>query len=439
MVCLRLVNKNNNNIVFYLILNASVYSLITIYFFLRKRDCSIGIFILLLYSLSAWASVSFFTHPLFEYSLHNSKITLEPFIYLFIVLMLFIYPVIKFKNDSISTITIPPYKKFIPLINIIFIVSAVSIIINFSLMVKGLSGDIAANRNIIMDSGYKSSGNPILTTISRVSNSLRDISIMLFFFMLCFYPKKKVVLFFLGVCAFATPLIASFANSARTTIILIAISFIANTLLFRKFLPKKTLKYLKISSFVLVGILLIPFVLISVSRFGNNDFFSMDFFLIKYPGESFINFNGILYNDLKTTSDGASNFPLFRRFFFLDYQKSIADYRNVWGPKLGVPVHIFYQFIGGLYMDFGRQLTVVIAIIVFFIEKHFIKFSKVLNFNVLILLTLFIPIYTEGIFYFTFGNEPGNLKIILTIILFIYFKGAFPIRKLQSINGKKTY
>jgi len=414
-----------------LIVNASVYILTLLIYVYKVRCFNLGTMLLSLYAVSACTSVFFYNHELFELSIHDSVMTWQPFIYLYIVLMIFFFPVLKFRSDKIESVEFSESFKFNVLVYLVIFTSLVCMVIYFPFMIKGMEGDIGENRTSVMTEGLKLDMNPIVSITVRVGIALRDIAILLFFYMLAYQREKRILLILLGICAFVAPIVVSLAWSARTIVLFLLFSFLTCYLLFYKTLTKKiklTINWIFASVF---GFLFIIFLIISFARFGENDLFGIDFFMLKYIGENFINFNGILYDQVDNYLYGGNSFPIFRRLLGLEYWTSIADFRDYADYFTGVPVWIFYLFVGTFYLDFGPRITFFIALVICVIGYRYFKNTPKIPFHRLILFILIYNMYTEGLFYFSLCDEPGNLKIIIHILLYFYFRIDFKTRTLM--------
>ena len=418
-----------------LITNASLYTLTLLTYLYIVRRFNLGVMLLSIYAFGAWSSVFFYKHELFELSIHDSVMTWEPFIYLFIVLIIFFFPVLNFRSEKITEIEMPDLKKINAVAYFVIFTSIICIISYFPHMLNGMQGDISENRDTVMTEGLKVDFNPIISVLVRVGISLRDIVILLFFYVLAYMKERKILLVILGVCAFVTPMVCSLAWSARTIIIFLLFSVLTCYLLFYNILSNRIKITINCIFATIFGFLFFIFFIISISRFGEDDMFGIDFFMLKYMGENFVNFNGILYDQTIDILYGGNSFPLFRRFLGLDYWTTISEFRSFAGDVVGVPVYIFYLFVGSFYLDFGPQVTVMIAVLMCFIGYKVFKSNSTVSFHQLILFILFYNIFTEGFFYFSLYDEPGNLKILMHIFLFFYFK--LNIKNIDTKTGLK--
>ncbi len=110
----------------------------------------------------------------------------------------------------------------------------------------------------------------------------------------------------------------------RGEIVLHLLFTIFMLILLKNFIPNTKIKILKIFSFVMSIPLIVFFWIISVSRFGK----LASLFVVKYLGESFIAFNGILYPNLHATTNGQAYFPVFYGLFDVNYKVFLSAHEK---------------------------------------------------------------------------------------------------------------
>lgn len=405
-----------------LVVNALVYSLTLYVYHRKKKSFNVGELLLIIYVTAAWFSVAFYAHEMFESSIHYGDLTWSAYLYLYVALILFFYPVLRFDNNKIIRYEHPDSTRYYVLSYILFGASVLYIILYLPYAVKGLSGDIAANRDLVMETGVQVVKDPILSLFVRVYGALNSIAILLSFYGLVFLKKHRrfATLFF--IVSVSAPLVSSFAYSARTDIVFLSMSMGFLYILFYKFIDSRLRWKINIGIAAVVCALFFIGYIITISRFGDIDNFPLEYFLVKYPGESFVNFSTVLFGKTSGFTDGYTNFPLFRRMFGLEYFKTLSDKRAFIESVTNVPSFIFYQFVGSFYIDFGAVGALLLAAFTGMVSSKIVKSQSVIGFHQLIVLTLLLDVYAKGVFYFPLGHEEGNLRIIFTIIIYLYFR-----------------
>lgn len=404
--------------------NAILYVGILIFYLLKKRYFNLGALLLTIYALSSVLSVSFYNHPFIRFTLHYNKLSMEGFIYLFTVLMIFFYPLLQFDETKIDKFIQPPIFKFRLLSLIAILPSIVSIIILVPFALKGMSGDISQNRDDIMTEGLILTNDSILKSIISLSHSLQKIALLLLFYGIVFFNKERLINWLLILPAIAYPILQSLSTVARGPLLFLVFSIFALFLLFKRSMTVKLRKIFNIS-FLIGGIsLIIFFFIITFARFGSrDDNFDVSFFMYKYAGENFVNFSGIMYEHLRDTMDGDNCFPYFRKLLGLDFRTSLNTHRIVGARVTGIPIYFFYTFVGDLCIDFGFLSVFIIAVgfsIIFTKVLANNPFPKIYN---ILLYFIILTTFLEGLFIFNL--QGNNQSIIVIAIVYFYLKYNF--------------
>lgn len=173
--------------------------------------------------------------------------------------------------------------------------------------------------------------------------------------------------------------------------------------------------------------------LITISRFGDggNNQGAFDS-IINYWGQGYI--QGTLYMGIenKPPISHGSSFPLFYELTGISKPVSlgmtqIGEWRS-W---------FFGTIVTSLMRNFGHVgfwIIVVVTLALFFgIMK--IKSGR-LQFHQLIFYILYFQIMSQGVFYFKQYTRGGNLFILLTLLLVVFFRATFNSETALRINRK---
>ena len=219
----------------------------------------------------------------------------------------FLYPFKYFNEISISSIKLPR-KDILDLISaIIILLSFYAIFFYVSAISTIFSMDsLKEAREMQHDEGeFFETG--IMNTIASVSSSLYVFAILFFFIysVIGGHLKRRILL----LIASSSEPIHVLAFVGRDGIVFWLFSFVFLYLFFKPFLLETVLKSIR-KLFIVVSIIaMIPFALISISRFGEGDNYLYSE-TIRYIGESFI--NGPLYFGLNPPPTNIGRqFPLF--------------------------------------------------------------------------------------------------------------------------------
>lgn len=189
------------------------------------------------------------------------------------------------------------------------------------------------------------------------------------------------------------------------------------------FLSAKQRTYIIISTSVLLGFAFISFTAISISRFGEVENMAENFDLLRYMGESNINFMSLLYPDLKEPFWGQISFPHFRAILGLDYggkriESSIYDLVATNKYHYKNPVYIFYGSAGEFVFNFGHFLGALLALLFYYWMKSMQK--KQIQIKAISYLTIivFASSIMKGVCFWEITG-PGNNVFIYLLIIYI--------------------
>lgn len=403
-----------------LLVNAFAYTLTTIFYIVKKKGVSPGIIIYCFFSYAAWNSYLFYNHPMFLYSEHNSTMSITPFVYLYVVIWLFLKPFINIQiqgnslNNTINRID-ENLKKFCCCIFFLDILLLIPNLIS-------MSGEWSDIRNAIYETTtwFWFQDNTILSHLHLLAEGLFPIVLPISLFFLLHnsntISKIDVFLFSLVIC---DRIIASLLIAGRgpmlLTILYVFVSFI--------FLKDTIDDKIKRKFYFYLSLCIVPFVFfyvaVSFSRFSD----AIEFYNYKYAGECFVNFNGIMYDHLKGTTNGNAYFTLFTRIFNpneVNFHNTIEKWEFI-KKSTNVSGQYFYTFVGALCFEFGKAKTFIMAI-VFYIFTMKITSKKEISIPALMWIIVLMWMYVNGVFTLILQGSAGNLTILLSILIAYIYK-----------------
>lgn len=344
------------------------------------------------------------------------------------LLLLFLIPFTRFNETSIKEIVLPN-RRILDIFSTFIIALSIFSIIFFSSsvrMVFSLSSLVDARNALYEGEKYFEVG--LANTIASVGASMYVFAILLYFIYTIIGGCKKrcALLLFSSI---SEPLhILSYVG--RDGIVFWLFSFVFLFLFFRPFLQVKNRK--KISRFfvIIALVLMIPFLAISTSRFGETES-GTERASISYMGQSMVNGSLFMNIENKPLSHGA-DFPLF--FELIGNKRGpreigggmirIGEWRS-WG---------FSTFVISLYTDFGLWGLITLAIACIIIQYCTLGRRKIVfQFQYFFIYILFFQIYSQGVFYFKQYTRGGNLFILLCFALFFLFKCTKNSKRISSI------
>ena len=163
------------------------------------------------------------------------------------------------------------------------------------------------------------------------------------------------------------------------------------------------------------GLLLIPFMLITIRRFDDN--LGVGNSIVSYLGQPFV--EGTLYFgiDNPPVSPGQS-FPLY---YEITGQKMPEGFDR-W-EKGGTVSWVFGTFLKSLYQSLGNSFNLVLCCLLFglLFLLIFRRNIKTLSFSKIFVYILYFQILSQGVFYFRQYTRGGNLFIVLCFFFSFFF------------------
>lgn len=211
------------------------------------------------------------------------------------------------------------------------------------------------------------------------------------------------------LCSFSEPTITSFAFGSRWAafqfIFLFAFLFLVFSPSLNTKIKKKITLYASIS-----GVLIIAgFMLISITRFGDNADETFLESIYRYAGEGFNN----TYTDMWYINNHTWGAHIFRNVVGINaIQLSVIT---------GIRMHVYYTFVGDLICDYTKEGA---AIIILFFSTLLYKFTskKYLKVEDMLLITLYAYTILTGYTYIPFMNTaPCILGTFVTYFIIKIF------------------
>lgn len=404
----------------FVIINAILYIALFLLYWLKHKGLNIGTLTIGLWTLCAIVGVLY--EP-FNFHGHLGKITLWPYIYLFVCVLSMLIPILTFEPKKIESIRVKN-NLLIPLGIVIglialppFIESTVYYIHNRDNTQMMLEAFNERYEDATTTYNY-------LSTVSRrltyILHSIRTLTL----FMLAYMPTlnyrgKLFKLSYFGVSLatlmmFLEPMIIL----ARFQVAIYAIYglFIYLTIknIYSDELKRKVRKVL----ISMAGAITLLLVAQTASRYFNftenlgQQEVGTVVYLGQYLGESMGNFNGdIVHSEYRTNSDAILN--TYENFLGIEQDKGYyAENR--------FNTNLFFTVVGEYWRTYGGYVTLILFIFVPFFFNLFVKSAKYKNisFAYLILFFMYSKMALVGIFYHAYFIDSNEL-LVMPIFMFI--------------------
>ena len=403
-----------------LLLNALLYSITLIYFY-KKYDLSVGVIIWLLYTISSWSSFLFVQQPGYVGTIHDTPQTLLPCLYLYVIFLISMKPLMRLHTIERVSLSIGQMARY--LIIALIVIQVVFIIVDIPTIVRNLSTNTMMlnelRSNIYGDEGVSLvTQNPLLNKFFLLFSGMRilttGLSVVLFF---TNTDDRRLVNTF-AIVTLLNNLREIIVQVGRGEMIMVFLLYTCMVYLLKDKISKKVKRRVIIFSIPVVIVGALFFWAISVSRFGTQ----AGFFIFKYLGEPMNNFNGILFKEIQGTTNGRAYFSLIYRYVF--GESGIVSANDKWDlikSATGIRGDIFYTWVGGLIIEFGKIAPFIVAFFLNRISKRLIAVGECYVGDIIVLIFI-LNFFLRGVFLFPTQNFEGMLMIIYTVLLYFLFR-----------------
>lgn len=408
----------------YIIIYIALWVVTFFYFLKKKKVFGAGNFILASYVVYGVLSFFLFNNHYYQYTDNGKKLQLFPFIYLFLIMLLFLRPVLKY--DETCQIK-QPSEKLLNVFSYLFVISSI-LVLPFLLfnLVNGLTmimlSDTGAEDLYSEAHDAQVSGNQsfLYTLVHTVFSLFTDMGILLFFINAIRPNAKKLLLIGMAIGIFIG-MIEALSRGLRTELVMKFLMIVATYFLFRSHLPQKTNKKIKQAGYTLTGFVVFIVIIINVSRFSDRSYDS-SFQLLNYSGQASLNFDKYAL-DAGGTRHGDRTFNYFKKWLrFKNVPASIYDTRTKYS-NMKLDDSLFSTYVGDFVLDFGpvgAALILVLSSFLFTVLTR-IKRNKIC-FHQLILLFFVTAICAQGGMYLFYYAHFRNYNIVYIILFYLIFK-----------------
>ncbi len=406
----------------FVVLNALLY-IVFLYFYWKKQKSIDNGFLL----IGVWAFIAIMGIFLYLDNPNKWKITFGPFIYLFIAFL--IYAKIYIFNTSKLTKSIAgfAFKRFTALdvLCIVYIFCAFYRVVtyDFSMPIMSMEemGDMATDyylEHLDREEGTKVYSSQIERFVLNYLVWFKITALIGMFN--CFCQRRKFWGSLLALSLFLQILINAFTIGSRSALFADIMIVLSGFLLYKKFIPRKTLKNLFILA--LFGIFIFGAFLVGVtySRFSDTDM-GTGGSLLFYFGQPMLCFDYGIADSVEGYFYGARTFKT--TFNWLGLYVPDTRMADIFlGTHFGSN---FTTIIGMLILDFGFIGTLVFGVMLSWIV-HTLCFSvKTFTIANLYLYLFFLNRLIMGVFT---NGSGADMHYIIAFVFYIFFRFVFGIK-----------
>lgn len=375
---------------------------------------------------------SYFTYAVLSYFLYTNyykdgdvrELQLFPFIYLFLMMLIFLQPVLRYDGKCIIQ---QPRISLIYKVSIVILVTAIIVIPMFfenmvDAMIVVLTTDSGGEELYYLSMLERGEANSfsLFNVFKIIFHVFSDFTILLFFYSLTLPHIKRIVVFGLLFTVIVS-MLGTIIGGGRTGIAMTMMISVTSFFLFKYQLPSKMRKTVSYIGIILALFVASILVVIGESRFSSTSMGS-DYQLLNYTGQAPLYFNkygldagGIRYGD-RTCS-------IFKKILLFDNVPTNFDDCRQKHHKMKLDDSRFSTFVGDFTLDFGP----IIAFIIFCLFSFaMIRLTKIRNgtilFHQLILVFLVMSICITGGMYLFYYSYKANYSLIGFFFMYLLFR-----------------
>lgn len=408
---------------------------------------NVSSYVIVLYVL--WGVMSYFLYnsPWFNINCTNTSISILPLAYLFFMVLLFIWPVIRYDRDEVKAIQIPSNWILYVFLLLYGIATALSLPSRLSEFQDGMavlfSSDMGG-ANLYDERAMEMGGEgPKDNSLSGLwgmfcvfRTAFSDVGILIFFFYLSLPNKSRWIVIYFGL-VFFLDLFLCFAVGGRTPFVTNLLTYGLSFFLFRNYWTPKIRYWANRVSLIVLALSAIPFSILSSSRFGGNLHQGGTLGgIVVYAGQSVLNFDKYAFY-VSDVRNGDRTVNLLKSWMGYDVPSGVLDARmKYWYMDLGD--ESFSTFVGDFVLDFGLLVTMLIFGCLSFALMRITKVSSsTMNFHQMVALFFVLCVSTQGSMYLFNYSFESNWKIIGFVLAYMVFLFDYGLMRRPRIIHKR--
>ena len=416
----------------YIVVYIILWALVFVFYQKKRKFFDSGSFVLLEYLILA--VFSYFLYYDEYYGIAFRGLSLFPFLYLFILMLVCTLPLMHYDGRQ-KTLTTPP-MQLITIICLIFIASSLvsvqSTISNFQrglfLLMTTEEGGADLYRDAL-DANVNMGHGGFSHIFSVIITALTCICAFFMFYLIKDFKKHKWLV--IGLAFSYVLLVMQYISiGTRGSIVEIILIMLSSYFIFKPYYTEKMVKAMNKVLLVLGILVMVPIVAISLSRFSNTNM-GAGSSTVYYAGQSSLYFNKYALDD-NGIRYGDRVMPLFKRMALIDNVPHNFWERRDKYPHLKINDEVFVTYAGDFLIDFGPLFGGVILV---FFALMFLQITRargnIISFSSLIVLHLVICNCTVGaVKLFPFSDVGGNLQLIVYFLVYIAFRSKIRTKRI---------
>lgn len=408
-------------------INAIAYIIPLILYYKKKRQIDIGFLFYMIFAVSAIGSFWYYSQE--DVDLYYPNIELSAFIYLWLMINFCLLPLYQTNLRKITYIDDRGIAPLLDGLSIMFVVLSL-------LPIVSLLSKVSLSMFVGNDLGrmYESDADKSALYFSGISKycfalirRFEDILIILFFYQLSKAKKNWTLInaMWLPIGLFV---LFKVASGSRGGVMSTFIAFFAMALFLRNTFEQKTFAYIRKIGLVFTSFIILVVSAISISRF----FFSvsaasskatLDRWISQYLGEGMVRFNDTIWNN-DILMNGDQNIIFLKHLLGFDVIENYDTFMMFYEAKLGLPVNVFYTFIGDWVLDFGIIGTIVVVVLFYILFKKLLNSYKsgvnILQLTILMIIFHFIGFgFAANVYRTIFIQKDTMILIIFAVAIYI--------------------
>lgn len=409
-----------------LIVDALVYILTLGYWWRKRGLMNAGVFILSIMTLSH--ITAFFNYTLLRnIGMMYYDIQIVPFIFLYLMIMICIYPFLSYKG--IIEINVTRIKGLIRYLTVFVTIVSIEPLFENIYLFLTQTNDYSSLYDSMREGDLKIFS-PLGYTFMGWANHLRTFIPIAFFYYLS--QERKKSLFILGLLLCMLNQVLFWVNiGGRGGIISQFFIYFVSFILLRPLFSAELLKKTKKIALILAIPFLVIFILISQSRFDSHSQISytqsrlgFSSIFLMYLSEGPVKFNTEMW-DAKHNTNGDVNCNYFKSLLGMKTYVTYEERDEHYIAKNGRRIEVFYTYVGDFVSDFGIGGCFIICILLSILARSLLC-TQHMPFQNFLILVLLLHIYSIGFasnIYRAFGMQKNALyTIVIFIILSLCFK-----------------
>lgn len=396
-------------------------SFFLLYYFKNKKDrFHIVRFLLFLYTISSFCSILFYYTPLYELSA-NFEITAWPYIIWIILFLILLLPLYRFDRSHYHILSFS--EDIVIGICVIGLIFGGYLLLEEIILLPSYFANFSIDNGLFMelhDGARKVDFSPLGVLCWRIVHVFNDLAYILILPILKMKKHRRIMILGVLFIIISNILPALFIGN-RSALFRLILSLFCAILIISPFINKSYRKEIRKYSLIGGSLVVFVFMVMTISRqiiySSTNQDFTLFYFLSRYAGEGMLNFNQYILH-LKDYTDGDYCFGFIKHLFGYEQVQINEDYLlGHISSKIGIPMKIFYTFIGFFIIDLGIEGTFVFFLIVSLIFSHIISSnSYVIKLSTLYLIFIYVSIIANGTCLYIFSWSENNTLIYQLII-----------------------